>query len=94
MCLILLAENIYEPKERLSWPYGDLVPGSYLSKISLPIYCTLIALITIKFKRFSLLSLVVSLTSLTLVLSTGERGNFLIRFFSGILAFFSWKNNL
>ena len=93
MCLILLAENIYEPKERLSWPYGDLVPGSYLAKISLPIYCTFIALITIKFKRFSLLSLVVSLTSLTLVLSTGERGNFLIRFFSGILAFFSWKNN-
>ena len=93
MCLILLAENIYEPKERLSWPYGDLVPGSYLAKISLPIYCTFIALITIKFKRFSLLSLIVSLTSLTLVLSTGERGNFLIRFFSGFLAFFSWKNN-
>ena len=93
MCLILLAENIYEPKERLTWPYGDLVPGSYLAKISLPIYCTFIALITIKFKRFSLLSLIVSLTSLTLVLSTGERGNFLIRFFSGILAFFSWKNN-
>ncbi len=93
MCLILLAENIYEPKERLSWPYGDLVPGSYLAKISLPIYCTFIALITIKFKRFSLLSLIVSLTSLTLVLSTGERGNFLLRFFSGVLAFFSWKNN-
>ena len=93
MCLILLAENIYEPKERLSWPYGDLVPGSYLAKISLPIYCTFIALITIKFKRFSLLSLIVSLTSLTLVMSTGERGNFLIRFFSGILAFFSLKNN-
>ncbi len=93
MCLILLAENIYEPKERLSWPYGDLVPGSYLAKISLPIYCTFIALITIKYKRFSLLSLIVSLTSLTLVLSTGERGNFLLRFFSGVLAFFSWKNN-
>ncbi len=93
MCLILLAENIYEPKERLSWPYGDLVPGSYLAKISLPIYCTFIALITIKFKRFSLLSLILSLTSLTLVMSTGERGNFLIRFFSGILAFFSWKYN-
>ena len=93
MCLILLAENIFEKKERLTWPYGDLVPGSYLAKISLPIYCTFIALITIKFKRFSLLSLFVSLTSLTLVLSTGERVNFLIRFFSGILALFSWKNN-
>ena len=35
MCFILTAEIIYEPKARLSWPYGDLVPGSYLSKISL-----------------------------------------------------------
>tara|TARA_B100000242_G_scaffold11954_1_gene7565 strand:- start:22 stop:921 length:900 start_codon:yes stop_codon:yes gene_type:complete len=93
MCLILLAENIYEPKERLSWPYGDLVPGSYLAKISLPVYCTFLALINFKFKRFSILSLFISLTSLTLVLSTGERGNFLIRLFSGIFAFFSWEKN-
>ena len=100
MCLILLAEIIFEPlneignkKERLSWPYGDFVPGSYLAKISLPVYCTFLALITFKFKRFSILSLFISLTSLTLVLSTGERGNFLIRLFSGILAFFSWEKN-
>ena len=39
------------------------------------------------------MSLFISLTSLTLVLSTGERGNFLIRLFSGIFAFFSWEKN-
>ena len=93
MCLILMAEIIYEPKERLTWPYGDSVPGSYLTKISLPIYCTFIALITFKFKRFSILSSIISIGTLTIVLSTGERSNFLIRFFSGILAFFSWRKN-
>ena len=93
MCLILMAEIIYEPKERLTWPYGDTVPGSYLTKISLPIYCTFIALITFKFKRFSILSSIISIGTLTIVLSTGERSNFLIRFFSGILAFFSWRKN-
>ena len=62
MCLILLAEIIFEPltehgvkKERLSWPYGDFVPGGYLAKISLPVYCTFLALITFKFKRLSLI---------------------------------------
>jgi len=93
MCFILTAEIIFEPKARLSWPYGDLVPGSYLSKISLPIYCTLIALISFKVKRFFLFSSCVSLISLALVFLTGERGNFLIRFFSGVLALFSWKVN-
>ena len=27
MCFILIAETLIEPKNRLSWPYGDLVPG-------------------------------------------------------------------
>ena len=54
---------------------------------------SVIALFTFKFKKFSILSFIISMTSLTLVLLTGERGNFLIRFFSGILAFFSWKKN-
>ena len=39
MCLILLAEVILEPKVRLTWPYGDTVPGGYLAKVCLPIFC-------------------------------------------------------
>ena len=43
MCGILIAETIIDPKTRLSWPYGDLVPGGYIAKFSLPLFCTLIA---------------------------------------------------
>ena len=34
MCIILIAETIIEPKTRLTWPYGDLVPGGYIAKFS------------------------------------------------------------
>ena len=50
MCVILFFELIIEPKIRLTWPYGDLVPGSYLSKISLQVYCSLIALFIVQKK--------------------------------------------
>ena len=30
--LILIAETIIEPKTRLTWPYGDKVPGVILQK--------------------------------------------------------------
>ena len=35
---ILFAEFVIEGQKagRLTWPYGDLVPGSYLAKFSLP----------------------------------------------------------
>ena len=39
MCAILIAETLIEPKRRLSWPYGDLVPGGYIAKVSLPVFC-------------------------------------------------------
>ena len=38
MCGILIAETIIEPKTRLTWPYGDLVPGGYIAKVSLPLF--------------------------------------------------------
>ena len=38
MCAILIAETLIEPKSRLSWPYGDLVPGGYIAKVSLPVF--------------------------------------------------------
>ena len=47
MCIILSLELILEPlnsynlpKDRLSWPYGDLVPGSFLAKSCLPFFIT------------------------------------------------------
>ncbi len=92
MCLILILEIFIEgPKERLMWPYGDLVPGSYLAKVSLPVFCVLIYTMTTNFNKESIFSLFSILLSLFLVFMSGERGNFLIRFFSGILSIFSSK---
>ena len=52
MCFILICELLVEgPKKRLMWPYGDLVPGSYLTKISLPVYCTLIVTVIYNFNK-------------------------------------------
>ena len=35
MCVILFAETLLENKTRLTWPYGDTVPGGYIAKFSL-----------------------------------------------------------
>ena len=39
---ILFAEVLLEPKNRLEWPYGDVIPGSFIAKACLPVFCTLI----------------------------------------------------
>ena len=44
MSVTLIAEAVIEPKIRLTWPYGDFIPGSYLIKFSLPLFCVLIAI--------------------------------------------------
>jgi hypothetical protein len=43
---ILTAEMIIEGQKggRLSWPYGDLVSGNYLSKVRLPAFTIMVAL--------------------------------------------------
>ena len=56
MSMILFAEAFFEPKERLTWPYGDLIPGSYLAKFCLPASCVLVAVIFSKLSRISALS--------------------------------------
>ena len=42
----LRLEIIIDPKydHRLLWPYGDHMPGSYLSKISLQVYCVILVI--------------------------------------------------
>ena len=77
MCIILFLELIVEPKQRLTWPYGDHVPGSYLAKITSYI-CGFITLISFKFIKPSIIFLIISLSGLVFVFLTGERGNFLI----------------
>jgi len=88
---ILIAETIIEPKLRLSWPYGDLVPGGYISKFSLPVFCVLMAIAVSKKNKAGMFSGIIGLLSIAISALTGERTNFLIRACAGILASIIWK---
>ena len=91
MCIILIAETIIEPKLRLTWPYGDTVPGGYVAKCSLPLFCVLAAIAVSKKERAGIFSGLVALLSVVVTTLTGERGNFLIRACGGMLAGIVWK---
>ncbi len=99
MCLILSAELIFEPlhpvegtiKTRLTWPYGDLVPGGYLAKVSLPLFCVLIAVAVNKLSKISFTYGLLALIPLGFLFLTGERTNTFLRVCSGAMAAFFWK---
>lgn len=91
MCGILIAETIIDPKTRLSWPYGDLVPGGYIAKVSLPLFCVLMAIAVSKKSKAGIFSGMIGLLSIGVSVLTGERTNFLIRACGGILASIVWK---
>ena len=91
MCMILIAETLIEPKPRLSWPYGDLVPGGYIAKVSLPVFCVLMAIAVSNKNRVGLFSGIVGFFSIIVSILTGERTHFLIRACGGMLASIVWK---
>ena len=76
---------------RLSWPYGDLVPGNYLAKACLPAFVVLVAIATSAGKQHARLAGIVVILSLFSSLMTGERINFLIRLCGGLLAAIVWR---
>tara|TARA_B100000242_G_scaffold232548_1_gene172562 strand:- start:755 stop:2038 length:1284 start_codon:yes stop_codon:yes gene_type:complete len=94
MSLILISEVIIEPKIRLTWPYGDLVPGSYISKFCLPAFCVLMAIAVSKKSKASVFSGLIGLLSIGVSILTGERTNFFIRACGGVLASIVWKPKL
>ena len=96
MCGILMAEILIVGPQggRLSWPYGDLVPGNYLAKASLPAFVVAVAVATSYSNRISSLAATVALMSILLSVMTGERINFLIRACSGMIAAIAWKPKL
>ena len=96
MCGILTAEVIIVgPKGgRLSWPYGDLVPGNYLAKVGLPAFLVSVALATSLQGGVARVGALTALLSIVLSVLTGERINFLIRACGGMIASISWKPKL
>ena len=91
MSAILIAETFIEPKVRLTWPYGDNVPGNYIARISLPLLCVLMAIAVSRKSRTALISGCIGMLSIIVSLLTGERVNFLIRACGGMLAALVWK---
>ena len=93
MCGILTAEILFVGPQngRLSWPYGDLVPGNYLAKVGLPAFVVAVALATSLSNKIAHLGAVVALLSIIFSVITGERINFLIRACSGMIAAVAWK---
>ena len=96
MCGILTAEILIVGPQggRLSWPYGDLVPGNYLAKVGLPSFVVAVALATSFSNKIARAGAVVALLSIILSVMTGERINFLIRACSGMIAAVAWKPKL
>ena len=91
---ILLTEYFIEPKYRLTWPYGDTIPGGYLAKFCLPITCVLTSVIMTKLSSKNIFNgLILTLTYCVSFL-TGERTHFLIRICSSFLAAFCLKYNV
>ena len=88
---ILIAETLIEPKARLTWPYGDLVPGGYLAKVSLPLFCILMAIAVSQKSKAGIFSGIIGLLTIVVSALTGERTNFLIRACGGMLASIIWK---
>ena len=94
MCAILIAETLIEPKGRLSWPYGDLVPGGYIAKVSLPVFCVLMAITVSKTSKAGLFSGLIGFLTIVVSILTGERTHFLIRACGGMLSSLVWKPKL
>ena len=88
ICIILTAEIlIIGPQNgRLSWPYGDLMPGNFIAKASLPAFIIASALSLCLSGRRSFALGLLSAYALFSCLMTGERVNFLIILCSGTLA--------
>jgi O-antigen ligase len=93
MCCILTAEIMIVGQQggRLSWPYGDLVPGNYVAKVGLPAFTIMVALAVSVKGRVAALSGIVALFTMVISVMTGERINFLIRACGGMLAGLVWK---
>ena len=96
MCGILLAELMIEGQKggRLTWPYGDLVPGGYLAKAGMPAFVIAVALIFGRNKVIAASATAVTLINIAVSVLAGERVNLLLRVCSALLAIFAWRIHL
>ena len=96
MASILTAEIFIEGQKggRLTWPYGDLVPGNYLAKVGLPAIVFLTT-VSVTFNRaFAIPAALLILFTVVMSIMAGERINFIIVACSILLAAISSRPNI
>ena len=87
MCCILLTEIIVEGfKTRLSWPYGDLVPGNFLAKAGMPVITAASALAVSQLGKKQQFALAFVVIGVVFVVLTGERINSLTLIFGALVS--------
>ena len=88
MGIILIAEIVIVgfADNRLTWPYGDKVPGNYLAKVCLPTFVILVSFLAAARTRLAFFSAAIVTFTMITSMMTGERINFLIRICSAALA--------
>lgn len=93
MCGILVAELLFEGQKggRLTWPYGDLVPGGYLSKVGMPAFLILVALTMSHSRLIASYATLAVLINLGMSVSAGERVNLILRVCSAAVAVVAWR---
>ena len=93
MCGILFAELLIEGQKqgRLQWPYGDLVPGSYIAKHGLPFVVVLATLTVTQSRNVAFFTFVLLLTVMGACLLTGERVNSLVLISTACLSVFLFR---
>lgn len=93
MCGILTMEILIEGQKggRLLWPYGDPVPGNYVTKVGFPAFVIMVALAVSIKGRIAVFAGFLALISMVISVMTGERINFLIRACGGMHAGLVWK---
>ncbi len=83
LIIILTSEIIYNyhfqiSNVRLTWPYGDTVPGNYFAKMGLPLFCLLTSTFLFKTNSKSIYFGLFAALIIIFIFLTGERMNFLI----------------
>ncbi len=78
MCSILLTEILIDPKIRLTWPYGDPIPGSFLAKACLSIFCVFTIMMFSKDTKKTLTSITILLLGVLFLKLTNERSNLIL----------------
>ncbi len=78
---------------RLSWPYGDLIPGNFIAKACMPVLLTMLAICISKLKTINIYYYFTIFISIYAVILTGERTHTILIICACLVATLAYKPN-